>query len=233
MVAVSDSSLAPSSSSSSAWSSPRGAMADTAERFVYALVAFRGVVLAEGNNRLLQGDFARIACVQCLVSSEGAGAGAVAGAGCAGAELALEVAALASCRWTVCDCCTVRSYPGTTTRHADVSPSVAGTGSYKLLNQVPYAVDKRVSYASGRHTFHVATRGEIIYLCLAQSTTNKKLCYDFLAEVGVKMLVRSFGRFSFSHACVRCSLDCSLGYSLVCVVGCHPSSACQRRSRTH
>ncbi len=35
-----------------------------AERFVYALVAHRGVVLAEGANRLLQGDFARIAYVR-------------------------------------------------------------------------------------------------------------------------------------------------------------------------
>ena len=35
----------------------------SSERFVYALVACDGVVVAEGQNKLLQGDFARIAYV--------------------------------------------------------------------------------------------------------------------------------------------------------------------------
>ena len=60
---------------------------------------------------------------------------------------------------------------------------------YKLLNQVPYYEEKRVSYASGRHTFHVMTRQEMIYLCLAQNSTKKKLCYDFLNEVWMLLSV--------------------------------------------
>ena len=66
---------------------------------------------------------------------------------------------------------------------------------YKLLNQVPYYEDKRVSYASGLYTFHVMTRVEMIYLVLAQRSTKKKLCYDFLTEVRVRVLSLSLSSF--------------------------------------
>ena len=53
----------PPASSSAAAGTVAMASSAAAERFVYALVAHRGVVLAEGANKLLQGDFARIASV--------------------------------------------------------------------------------------------------------------------------------------------------------------------------